>query len=95
MKGKKNGYSIGSDKQLNEKLNVLVRMLGANSIRQVLNVMLECPELNDFLFDRFRATAFNFSPEQKQAYEKEHKIEASGLKKYLVVPSNIGVIKNE
>jgi len=88
-----NGYMIRSNKTLNEKLSVLKRMLGCGSFAELINTMLKCPSMTAYLYDKYKTTAFEFTPKQKQAYEKEHNVEPSGSYRVLIVPKNVEVVK--
>lgn len=92
-KSEPNGYSISSDRELNTKLDVLKRQLGAPSYKDIIKNMLLCPQIAEFLFDKFRDSAFTFTKVQKQAYETEHNVKPSGS--YIIVPKRIEVLKNE
>ena len=91
MRQKRNGYSISSDRSLNQKLAILKRMLGCCSFKQLIETMLACPTTIDYLFDAFRDTAFKVSKKMIRANETDH--EPSGLYRVLYVPKTTEVVK--
>ena len=95
LKKAPNGYSISSDVELNGKLEVMKRMLGARNYAQIIKTMLLCPTIDGFLFDRFRDTCLL---EGKEQYIKTHQVEPSGTYRmtYVKLPkSGKVVIENE
>lgn len=78
---KVNGYSIRTDRQLNNFLTSLKFQTGARSIRELLHVMLKCPQLPSYVFDHFAKTSFEINKETKKAYEKQHNIKKIGMVK--------------
>jgi len=76
-----NGYTIRTDRELNIFLTTLREQTKAKSIKELIRVMLKCPELPSFIFDYYRKTAFEITKETREAYEAEHGIKKIGMVK--------------
>jgi len=50
----------------------------ANSLDELLWVILKCPQVPQYVFDFYRKS-FDLTPQQIEAYKKQHKIAPIGL----------------
>lgn len=71
----------------------LKRKTNANSLDELLWVILQCPQVPQFVFDFYRKS-FDLTPQQKKQYEKENKVIPSGTYKaiYIKKPQNGRVV---
>ena len=58
---------------------------------ELINVILKCPQLPNFVYDYYQRTSFQLSLAERKRYEKQNKIDPSGL--IAVIPKRIEVIK--
>jgi len=89
-----NGFTVRTDKQLNNFLRSLKRQTGAPSIKALIEVMLRCPQLPSYVFDHFAKTSFEIDDATKKAYETENRVSPSGTYKaiYIKKPQNGRVV---